>query len=158
MNDLIEEGSRPEERGNLIKNEGKFPWGTEWPPPEKAGNFADASAGIEGLSVERTITGYDDAIPRLAPAGQFAPNILGIHDLAGNVHEWVSDNYKGLGLLRGGSWQSFTKSQLESRFRYPVDIEARNETYGFRVVLAKEPEETQSVLDNVEKSNGGDLD
>lgn len=158
MNDLIEEGSRPEERELLIKNEGKFPWGTEWPPPEKAGNFADASAGIDGLPVERTITGYDDGFPRLAPVGKFTPNILGIHDLAGNVHEWVSDDYKGQGLLRGGSWQSSTKGQLESRFRYPVGVEARNEIYGFRVVLAKEPEETQNILEIEEENNGGDSD
>ncbi|YCM44844.1 SUMF1/EgtB/PvdO family nonheme iron enzyme [Verrucomicrobiaceae bacterium 227] len=158
MVDLIEVGSRPEDRALEVMNEGKFPWGSQWPPPAKAGNFADASAGLENLAVENTISGYDDGYPRLAPVGQFSPNILGIHDLAGNVHEWVSSNYKGLGLVRGGSWKSFTKDKLESKFRYPVDVEWRDETFGFRVVLAKEPEEELNILEIEDESNGGDSD
>ena len=160
---LEETGDRPETRELSINNKGIYPWGLEWPPPEKVGNFADVSSitAENSLAADRIITGYHDGYPGLAPVGRFVPNFLGIYDLAGNVSEWVGDDYLDTGLLRGGSWQSFGRDKLESRFRGPADVESRNETFGFRVVLAKDLEEPEvpsfeSLIENEE--DGGDTD
>lgn len=153
---LEENGDRPETRELSVENQGKYPWGMEWPPPSKVGNYADASAAKDEIPSEFSISDYDDGFPSLAPVGKFPANILGIFDLGGNVREWVSDDYKGRGLLRGGSWQSFTQSQLESRFRYPADVETRNETFGFRVVLAKLPEEDLNPILETEETDDGE--
>jgi formylglycine-generating enzyme required for sulfatase activity len=71
---------------------GKFPWGHEWPPPSGVGNLPDESFHrVTGL--DRYIHGYRDGFARTAPVGSFAPNPLGIFDLAGNVREWCEDPY-----------------------------------------------------------------
>jgi len=61
-----------------------------------------------------------DGFPTTAPAGSFKGNVLGLHDMRGNVWEWVSDCWTPgftfrvkdserdcrKRLLRGGSWSS----------------------------------------------------
>lgn len=68
----------------------RFPWGDNMPPTEGAGNFADESAVS---MVPYSIRGYNDKFRGPAPPGTYTANALGIHDLAGNVSEWVHDAY-----------------------------------------------------------------
>ena len=54
-----EQGRTPEEKDGKIKD--VFPWGTQWPPPDGAGNYADSAlgrafSGLKGIVIE----GYDD--------------------------------------------------------------------------------------------------
>jgi len=120
-----------------------FPWGIQWPPPTKTGNFADASAALEpGMAGERTLPGYDDGFAQTAPVGSFAANSKGIFDLSGNVYEWVADAYSlvdpnRLGVLRGGGWNTYQEENLYSGSRYPQPPDTASDIYGFRVVLAK---------------------
>jgi serine/threonine protein kinase len=124
-----------------------FPWGLKWlRSNEPVGNFADISAASSpGVAIDRTVVGYDDRFVQTAPVGSFPPNELGIFDLAGNVQEWVQDEYSKvgggdmLGVLRGGGWSSYQPEELYSGSRNPVPPAYIETIYGFRVVLAKEP-------------------
>ncbi len=126
-----------------------FPWGVSWPPYGTPGNFADDSAASAGaLPVDRAIPGYDDGFPYTAPAGSFAANALGIHDLSGNVQEWVDDEYSRLGnnvlgVLRGGGWNTYQPENLYTGSRNAVPPDYRDIYYGFRIVLAKVPREAE---------------
>ena len=125
-------GNTPQARDGKIKNE--FPWGKQWPPPVGAGNYL-AAAGKRNGSTK--------------PVGSFKPNPLGIYDLGGNVWEWCADAYKGgtnptgrdWGVLRGGSWATNNRLEMQSSYRNVVDRNERDVIYGFRVVLAPETEE-----------------
>ncbi|MFZ9936906.1 MAG: SUMF1/EgtB/PvdO family nonheme iron enzyme [Luteolibacter sp.] len=122
-----------------------FPWGIAWPPRDSPGNFADDSAASAGaISVDRTIPGYEDGYPFTAPVGSFTENPLGIHDLSGNVQEWVDDEYSRLGnnvlgVLRGGGWNTYQPENLYTGSRNAVPPDYRDIYYGFRIVLAKIP-------------------
>ncbi len=140
-----ESGATPEMRDGKIRNE--FPWGNEWPPPNGAGNYADQSARRRGVSV---IENYSDNFRETSPVGSFKPNALGICDLGGNVWEWCAEGYKGSssgtgrdwGVLRGGSWSTSNRTELQSSYRNVVDRNDRDVIYGFRCVLAPQTDDS----------------
>jgi eukaryotic-like serine/threonine-protein kinase len=125
-----ESGATPEIRDGKIKNE--FPWGKQWPPPNGAGNYNLAAGRRRGATM---------------PVGSFKPNSLGLYDLGGNVWEWCLDTYKGgnsatsrdWGVLRGGSWATSNRLEMQSSYRNVVDRNDRDVIYGFRCVLAAQP-------------------
>jgi len=130
-----ETGATPAERNR--SGEGGFPWGPRWPPPPNAGNFADASAA--GLLGGKVIPDYTDGFETTAPVGRFAASPNGLHDLAGNVWEWVqepwSDGGDGLQVVRGGGWNSADPEVLATGYRNPVPSGAKEAFYGFRYIL-----------------------
>lgn len=137
----MERGSDAASRSGRIR--GVYPWGFLWPPPAGAGNFADSSA-LEADHLRDVIADYHDGFPKLAPVGTFNPNSFGIHDLAGNVAEWLEDDFGGNdptlsshGIVRGGSWRSFQQDELLSSTRLAVPAESREPTIGFRLVLSR---------------------
>ncbi|MCB1905833.1 MAG: SUMF1/EgtB/PvdO family nonheme iron enzyme [Rhodocyclaceae bacterium] len=86
----------------------RYPWGDE--PGSNEANFVDSGSDWSGKQT--------------APVGSFAPNAFGLHDMIGNVWEWVEDpwhdDYRGAPgdgrvwtggdsdrrVVRGGSWGS----------------------------------------------------
>ncbi|MFV1994757.1 MAG: SUMF1/EgtB/PvdO family nonheme iron enzyme [Verrucomicrobiales bacterium] len=136
-----ERGLDPASRSGRIR--GVFPWGFEWPPPPKAGNFADgATSGRAGKG--KGIPGYTDGFQFTAQVTDLPAGEKGMFNLSGNVWEWVEEDYGGtdpkraiLGVVRGGSWQSADPEELLSSQRKPVNPKARLDAIGFRCVLAR---------------------
>lgn len=123
-----ENGRTPAEKDERIA--AVYPWGTQWPPPKKAGNYDDYS--------KSKIAGFVDGFDRTAPVGSFAANQFGLHDLGGNVWEWCEDwydNSQGARVLRGGSWFLSDPRGLLSSFRNYRAPDFRDSNIGFRVVL-----------------------
>ncbi len=119
-----------------------FPWGDEFPPPPKAGNYADTTYG-EASPGAAHMASYKDGYAWTAPVMSFTPNRLGLYDLGGNVLEWCDDwfNEKRTDrVVRGGSWfEVLRHGNLSSTRRHARDGETapgnRDNRIGFRIVL-----------------------
>lgn len=129
-----EPGATPAERDQKVP---LHYWGSQWPPPTNAGNFA----GTEYPWLQR-IGAYTDAFPFSAPVGSFPAGLHGLFDMAGNVQElcedW-SDGKQSSKVLRGGGWDSHAASHLwiSKRWRWPMNMAYT--PGGFRVVLERQP-------------------
>jgi len=129
-------GASPKEKNGKI--EGVYPWGTEFPPPAGAGNFADTAA-LNFFSNWPHIEGYNDGFVTTAPVGSFHPNAFGIYDLAGNAAEWCADFYDDSHkqrVLRGGAWINCGPKSLLSSYREHAGQSRFSVATGFRCVLA----------------------
>ncbi len=116
-------------------------WGLSWPPPIAAGNFADATA-LNAFAVQQNfvIRGYNDQFAYTAPVGSFPANRLGLHDISGNVYEWIADDYNEsgkYGTLRGGSWSNYSQNSISLDSRYSKNPDSRDPNHGFRIVLVR---------------------
>lgn len=103
---------------------GVYPWGKEWPPPPRAGNYSQEL----GL----------DPFEYTSPVGSFAPNQHGLCDMGGNVWEWCADRYEeseDLRVLRGSSWRMRNPGDLLSSMRVGNVGNLKLPVYGFRAVL-----------------------
>ncbi len=143
-----EPADSPYERAQLYTEfaEQKFVWGNRWPPTRDSGNFADTSAQIH-VPQDQFIELYRDGFPYTAPVGSFPANAPGLHDLSGNVQEWVSGHYGGPaefglsthGVTRGGDYTSFTPNRLHLGHRVPLPPGEQFPTVGFRLILERRP-------------------
>lgn len=110
-----------------------FPWGTDqYPPSEVVANYADRNAAA---ILSFTLSNYDDGFAVSAPIGSFEANPRGLHDLGGNVSEWISDYYEirasrgdpeldptgpvtgSRHVIRGASWAMGSRSELRFSYR-----------------------------------------
>jgi formylglycine-generating enzyme required for sulfatase activity len=66
-----------------------YPWGDELRPGGKwMANIYEGNFPVEGADTA------EDGFAGIAPVAQFPANAYGLHDMAGNVWEWVSDWYR----------------------------------------------------------------
>ncbi len=133
-----ETGVTPKDKN--AKLEGVYPWGTQFPPPPRAGNFADKAA-LDYFTNWPHITNYDDGYVTTAPVGSFTPNPYGLYDMAGNAMEWCGDFYDASHkqrVLRGGAWINCGPETLLSSYREHVSPGRFSVATGFRCVLAQD--------------------
>ena len=125
----------PKDKNDKVRD--VFPWGTQYPPPPGAGNFADLTAR-EYFTNWPCIEGYRDGFVGASPVGSFKPDESGLYDLAGNAAEWVADSYDGTSRrreLRGGGWNNTGPKSLWASDRMAVGPERFSVVTGFRCVL-----------------------
>jgi len=114
-------------------------------------NGADISAKQKRPNWKATMN-CDDGHFRTARAGQYRSNAFGLHDMSGNVSEWVEDSWHKNFLdapsdsrpwisenvlfdrhtIRGGSWLN-TSARIRSAHRLYLRAEGRTTALGFRV-------------------------
>ncbi|HAB19034.1 MAG TPA: SUMF1/EgtB/PvdO family nonheme iron enzyme [Verrucomicrobiota bacterium] len=136
----VEFGRSPEDKARIGKREPLYPWGTEWPPPPRAGNYPDEAAQVR-FSDWPVIATYRDGFPTTAPVGSFSTNRFGLFDLGGNVWEWCDDWYNESHngrVLRGGSWASMDTNMFLSSYRRSGTPDVSSQEIGFRLVLVPE--------------------
>lgn len=127
-----------------------YPWGVDVNDGCLDMNGADiaARAHYSGWSTATC----DDGAFHTAPVGSYRANKFGLHDMIGNVLEWVQDCYEpshenlptdgsayqgsGAGcaqrVVRGGSWGD-TPATLRSADRYRYAPNFRDDSVGFRI-------------------------
>jgi len=121
-----------------------FPWGTQWPPPAGAGNYAGEELWLALVArkytyVNGVIAGCNDGFVNTSPVGSFEANRFGLYDIGGNVSQWCEDWHdkeQQNRVLRGGSWNYDDRNALLSSFRNRDSPGARYYYYGFRCVVA----------------------
>jgi formylglycine-generating enzyme required for sulfatase activity len=123
----------------------RYPWGDSLPVTGQFGNVAGTETGGQ---LEALLDGYRDEYPVVAPVGKFQPSPLGLHDLAGNVSEWVNDLYlsfvdpapvtdplgpdqAALHIVRGANWKTGVVGEL--RFAWREAGPEPGQTLGFRI-------------------------
>lgn len=128
----------------------RYPWG-DGTPVAGTGNFTGGrDTGPGGRRWHNAFPGYGDGHWGPAPAGRFRPNAYGLHDMDGNVSEWVADCWHDgyrrapddggawvnpgcrVRTMRGGAWAS-APEQTRSAWRAPARVDTTNARLGFRV-------------------------
>ncbi len=137
----------------------KYFWGDDDKDICAHANLADQSFGSAGYS--SAAVNCDDKFAETAPVGKFPANAFGLHDMAGNVWQWVEDPWhanfadnppadgsvwQGGDLknrvVRGGSW-NYTSEDLRAAARSRSGPDGRNHFLGFRVCRVLVPPRTQ---------------
>ena len=132
----------------------QYHWGDGSSSQCRYANGADLSARKHNSGW--TVADCDDGYYRTSPVGSFAANSFGLHDVHGNVWEWVqdcwNDSYAGapddgrawesgecsLRVLRGGSWYGNPRN-LRAADRSRGVTGARGNNAGFRVARTFTP-------------------
>ena len=140
-NDAREFIARLNEQGG--GNHYRLPTEAEWEYAARAGTTGDRYGNLDAIAWYWDNSGF-----RSHPVGQKAPNAWGLHDMLGNVREWVADwsggypggsvtdpRGPGSGLFRvyrGGGWNSYA-SHCRSSYRINV-TPGRSYNHGFRLL------------------------
>ena len=139
----------------------RLPTEAEWEYACRAGSHSPFAAGDE-ITTQAANFLYAEDGQRIGPGrrtavGSYPANAFGLHDLHGNVCEWVEDawhpDYRGAPadgsawdeggaparrMIRGGAWD-YLPRLLRSAWRDSLPRGDRRDNVGFRVALTLEP-------------------
>lgn len=133
-------------------NSGRYPWGDAGTPLPGSGNFTGSKdVSPSGRHWHNAFVGYGDGWWGPAPVASFQANGFGLHDMGGNLSEWVADcwhaSYRrapadGVAwfnpgcrsrVIRGGNWAN-APEQTRAAWRQSQDSDTTNARIGFRLV------------------------
>ena len=133
-------------------SERKYHFGNDSTQLCRYANHADADTDYDW----RNSYCSDGVGEKTATVGSYAPNAFGLHDMHGNVWEWVqdcwNDHYRraprdgapwlegdcSMRVLRGGSF-GYEPESLRAAFRTPLSTQQRSNDIGFRVARTLTP-------------------
>lgn len=131
--------------------EARYPWGDGPPGPTTANVTGGLDVSPQGRRWSNAFPGVADGYWGPAPVGRFRANAFGLHDMDGNVSEWVGDCWHDgyrrapangeawlnpgcrTRVVRGGSWSS-GPAQCRAAWRTPAPVDTTNAHIGFRLV------------------------
>lgn len=131
-------------------NKGPYWWGKGTPPRVVENLTGEKDTSRSRRRWEAFFKGYDDKFWGPAPIASFPANPFGLHDIGGNVAEWVRDCWHDTYLrgptdgtawvnpgckrrvVRGGYWAS-SPDQARSAFRLSAKPDHRDARIGFRI-------------------------
>ncbi len=131
---------------------GRYPWGDAGIPPPGSGNFTGSKdVSPSGRHWHNAFVGYGDGWWGPAPVASFRANAFGLHDMGGNLSEWVADCWHAsyrrapsdgaawfnpgcrARVIRGGNWAN-APEQTRAAWRQSQDSDTTNARIGFRLV------------------------
>jgi formylglycine-generating enzyme required for sulfatase activity len=131
----------------------RLPTEAEWEYAARAGGTGRWSHGDDERMLAAHAWYAANSEGRPQPVGRWPANAFGLHDMQGNVWEWVQDawvkDYRGAPadararesndpeaprVMRGGSWQDPLPGLLAVSFRFRAGPEERSANRGLRVV------------------------
>ena len=110
----------------------RLPTDAEWEYAARAG-----TTGIRYGELDEIAWYSDNSGERTHPVGQKQANAWGLHDMLGNVSEWVDGGWPGryMAVQRGGCWDHLAK-WVGSTHRGHLPSDFRSGSFGFRLVMA----------------------
>lgn len=125
----------------------RLPSEAEWEYAARAGTTSRYAFGDEISNQEAN---FGDEHQQAIDVGSYAANAWGLHDMHGNLAEWVEDRWHSTyaaapsdgsawtidppgseRVFRGGSWNDGERD-VRSAARYPFDPHAKGNVFGFR--------------------------
>ncbi len=129
----------------------RLPSEAEWEYAARAGSRGKWSFGEDEAQLGQYAWYSSNSGSKPHPVGQKQANAFGLHDMHGNVWEWVQDYYhdsyggaptdtsawknggeQDSGVFRGGSWDN-DPADLRSAYRRGTSPDFRNDILGFRL-------------------------